>query len=301
MNDSLSSRISVVIPLYNHEAYIDAALESVQAQTLSPCEIIVVDDGSSDHGFKRVLSCAGRDPRIIAWTQPNRGAHHAINAGIHRATGEYIAILNSDDRYHPERFARCFKHLCEHPEAEAVCSALSFVDGKGRVRSNSWYQDALAFYRGSGDLLLALINGNFIMTTSNLFIRRRAFEALGFFSPLRYAHDLDFFLRLLVSGREIHWLEEALVSYRIHDSNTISEGALKVKIEWAAVVAWHVGMLAEKRDWSWFESFLKVADQHNLSRLLYLFQLYRQTQVAHGPAAFMADPAFLKLLQQVVQ
>ncbi|MDX9818190.1 MAG: glycosyltransferase [Desulfococcus multivorans] len=301
MNDSLSPRISVVIPLYNHEAYIDAALESVQAQTLSPCEIIVVDDGSSDHGFQRVMSRAGRDSRIIAWTQPNRGAHHAINAGIHRATGEYVAILNSDDRFHPERFARCCEYLSENPEAEAVCTALSFVDGKGRVRSNPWYQDALAFYRKSGDMLLALINGNFIMTTSNLFIRRRVFDELGFFSALRYAHDLDFFLRLLVAGRQIHWLETPLVSYRIHDGNTIGEGALKVKIEWAGVVAWHVGMLAEQRDWSWFESFLKVADQHNLSRLLYLSQLHRQAGGAHGPAAFMQDPGFLKLMQQVVK
>ena len=74
--------MSVVIPLYNHEQYIDAAIESLIAQSVPPDEIIIVDDGSQDGSLQRVQQWAERDSRIVCWSHPNQGAHYTINAAI---------------------------------------------------------------------------------------------------------------------------------------------------------------------------------------------------------------------------
>lgn len=296
-----AERVSVVIPLYNHQRYIQAALASVAAQSHPVDEIIIVDDGSSDQGGDLVQQQARQDSRILFWRQPNQGAHRALNAAIHRATGDYVAILNSDDVYHPHRVARCLDTLRQNPQSAAVCTGLGFINDQGRSITNPWYQQALDFYHRTGDLLLALINGNFIMTTSNLFIRRQMFEDIGFFCGLRYAHDLDFFLRLIGAGQRLHWLPEELLQYRSHASNTISEGVDKVKIEWAAVVAWHLAQAQTAADSTWLEALLRVTDRHNLTRLLYLLQLQLQRQPCADPAALLRLPGCRTLLEKVVQ
>ena len=278
--------ISVIIPLYNHERYIDATLDSVLAQTVLPKEIIVIDDGSQDGSLERLRLRAAQEPRIIYWSHPNQGAHNTINAGLRRATGDYVAILNSDDCFHPRRLEMCLNALEHDTKADVVCSELSFLDGEGNIYHNKWYVEALAFYRKVGDISLALINGNFLMTTSNLFVRRTIFEELGYFSNLRYAHDLDFFLRLILKHKPIVFLEAPLLQYRIHASNTISEGVLKVKIEWAAVVAWFAWQIEENWGSDYVCRLMYITDRHNLTRLIfYFFKQFQRT----SPQSLMAE------------
>jgi len=230
-------RVSVVIPLYNHERYIATAIESVFAQTVHPAEIIIIDDGSTDGSFEKVRQLCRDRPDVIFWSWPNQGAHHTLNAAIYRATGDFVAILNSDDRYDPERLAACLSVVQSHPTVDVVATEISFIDEKGRAMASRWYDDALAFYKESGNLSLALCNANFLMTTSNLFIRRAAFEAVGYFSPLRYTHDLEFFLRLLLAKKTIHFLARPLLTYRFHSGNTIAESRAGTDVERAAVLA----------------------------------------------------------------
>ena len=97
--------ISVVMPVYNTEAYVGAALESLLAQTYSPLEILVVDDGSTDRSPAIIAEYERRDSRIRSLSSARFGKSAALNAGISAATGEYIALLDSDDLALPERFA----------------------------------------------------------------------------------------------------------------------------------------------------------------------------------------------------
>ncbi len=264
--------ISVVIPLYNHSAYIQETLESVFRQTRQPQEVIVVDDGSPDDSYALVQKHFGDRKELIAWTRPNGGAHSAINDGIRRASSDVIAILNSDDIFDSRRLEACAELFRNNPEADMVCTGINCVNDQGKSIRNTWYDEAKGYYRKVGDLALALLNGNFLMTTSNYVVHRAAFERYGYFGSFRYAHDLAFLLRLIRRGGRIVIDDTPLLNYRIHDSNTISEGAQKVKVEWAAIVAEH--MLAVEQgaggppDIDRLRTLQEILDRHNLARML---------------------------------
>lgn len=274
---SPGNRISVVIPLYNHAEYIEEAVRSVLGQTVSPAEIIVVDDGSTDASAARMRALCEKYPQIIFWSQPNQGAHYALNAGIHRATGDYVSILNSDDAYCRTRFEECLKILQREPDVSAVATGLTFIDEKGVEISNQWYQDAKSFYDRTHDLSLALINANFFVTSSNLFAIRAVFDEIGHFAPLRYTHDLDFFLRLLACNKNVYFLDQPLLSYRLHHGNTIRADSFTVKAERAAVVAYYLYSAwsrhshdAKERQ-GYIEKFTEIADRQALGAPLSYF------------------------------
>lgn len=125
---------------------------------------------------------------------------------------------------------------------------------------------------------------------------------MGWFSNLRYAHDLDFFLRLIPES-QLLWVETPLLQYRMHGSNTINENAMHVKIEWAAVVAWHLFQNMDRLSWAYMQKIIKVTDRHQLTRLLFCFLLeYKKN--AHGNMnvdSFWADEKFVSFLREVVQ
>src|SRR5262245_61069817 len=126
--DSSTADVSVVMPIYNHDRFVGAAIESVLSQTVRPREILCIDDGSTDCSAQVVQALAARHPSIRFWSRPNRGAHSTLNEGIGEARGRYVAILNSDDRYHPERLLRCMAALEADPAASVVASRIWFLD-----------------------------------------------------------------------------------------------------------------------------------------------------------------------------
>lgn len=303
-----SHRISVIVPLYNHARYIEQTLRSALMQSLPAHEIVVIDDGSTDNSVAIVDDMRKRHPEIRLWAQENGGAHSAINAGIQHATGDLIAILNSDDVYHPDRLAVMLQTLAQDPTADAVVTGLDFIDDDGRAIRNSWYEDGVAFHRRTRDLALTLVNGNFFMTTSNLLARRAVFEELGGFSALRYAHDLDFFLRLLVRGKSIRILPQPLLSYRQHAANTIKESVLKVKAEWAVAAAFFLHQLwglddPKPVDWPRAGEFLAVLDRHGLTAPVLLCMAYfrRHPSASLEDSPFHQDTDFRAILAGIVR
>ncbi len=209
------------------------------AQSRPPEEIIVIDDGSTYCSAQVAGELAREHPSIRFWSRPNRGAHATLNEGVRASTGALVAILNSDYLFHRERLARALAAFEIEPGASVFASGLSFIDGQGQGIRNAWFEESLAFHRKSGDLGVSLVNANFLMTTSNLVFRRALFDELGGFADLRYAHHLDFLLRVVAAGKRILIAPAALLSYRMHASNTISESQRKVKAEWALAAALH--------------------------------------------------------------
>jgi len=297
--------VSVVIPLYNHEKYIVDTLESVFIQSSSPAEVIVVDDGSIDKSASIIRDYSRNRSELIFWSQPNQGAHQAINSGIHRATNDYVAILNSDDAYHCQRLEKCVDILQTDPEISVVATEIDFMNDKGKIIKNSWYDQARSNYKETGDLGLALMNGNFIMTTSNFVLRRTLFEEAGYFAPLRYAHDLEFLLRLIFLGKKIHIIKEKLLTYRVHQKNTISEDHKKVRVEWAFCCAGFIWMTdfkkhGESKGWVYLEKMAAIMDKHNLTKLvLYFLSYFQESSSNKNLWLCLADDDFFDFIYKV--
>jgi len=121
--------VSVVIPVYNVERYIEQCLASVRAQTYSNLEIIVVDDASPDNSIALIETI--EDARIKIVRQANRGLAGARNTGIRTAQGEFVAFLDSDDFWHPDKISRHVAQMSQNPEIGVSFSASMFVDENG--------------------------------------------------------------------------------------------------------------------------------------------------------------------------
>lgn len=197
--------VSVVMPVYNGEGYLRECLDSVCAQTLSDIEIICVDDGSSDGSLAILDEYAGRDPRIKVITQQNSGAAIARNKGIAIASGEYLSILDSDDRFEPEMLKKMVEKARATNAQIVICRCEGFEDGTEKPVPMMWsLQDEFVpgevfSGRQVGDALFFFTQGwawDKLYQTS--FVREHQLE----FQNLRSSNDMRFtFLSLAVAQR----------------------------------------------------------------------------------------------------
>jgi glycosyltransferase involved in cell wall biosynthesis len=254
--------VSVVIPSYNHADYIRLAVESVLGQSYANIELIVVDDGSSDTSLDYLR--AVRDLRYRLVEQENAGAHNAINKGLALAQGDYLAILNSDDVFHPERLAACVARLQEG--ADLVASWIEVVDRKGKVLGvKEGWRNMLPWpvkqpernFAVDDDFVRNLLMTNFVSTTSNIVFSRELYEHTGGMRNLRFAHDWDFLLRAARNFRCI-LIERPLLQYRIHSTNTISSDRAWMLFEICWIFAAHLRHFAG-------EALFRSADSDSFS------------------------------------
>jgi glycosyltransferase involved in cell wall biosynthesis len=223
------TRVSVVIPVYNHEQYLAEALESVVAQTHADLQIVCVEDGSTDESLTRLLDWqvwASRDVLVIA--QDNAGAHSALNRGLSLCDGDLIMVLNSDDRYLPARaatFARTWER-CGRPRDFWGFAGIQFIDDSGAVVDPS----GLGLGRLSEYNHHAVLGAwvpellpwhNVAVTSGNLVMSRPLADAVGDFLEHRHVHDWDMALRLLARVDPVV-VPLPLYEYRIHGSNTFA-------------------------------------------------------------------------------
>jgi glycosyltransferase involved in cell wall biosynthesis len=222
-------RVSIIVPAYNHERYIHEALDSIRKQRLAglKSEVIVVDDGSSDGTAEKVELYKTRYPsfdiRLIR--QRNAGAHAAINTGVEASRGSYIAILNSDDQYHPERICLLYEAMEKHGGPLCFSDLEIIDDDSNLVNENDAYvrhiRDNLRRIKTYPSLGYALLTFNSAVSTGNLFFSRDVFDRIGGFKKLRYCHDWDFVLSALEFGAPVR-VSNRLYRYRLHASNTFS-------------------------------------------------------------------------------
>lgn len=223
--------VSVVIPYYQHKAFIERCLNSVWSQTYHNIQLIVVDDCSPDGSGELVkdLICHHNHQHWLAYpTQfhhfaANQGAHAAINYGISQADGSIITILNSDDVYHPDRIKRAVAAM-QAKNAELVFSRVQFLDQEDADISPS-HEVALRFSRLQEKINnfptvgFACLTANVAITTGNLIFTKALYQKVGKFYDFKYCHDWDFLLRAVIHT-EPAFLNENLYFYRFHSKNT---------------------------------------------------------------------------------
>ena len=221
MRFSAEPLVSVVIPVYNHELFLKACVESVFKQTYPSIEVIALDDGSTDLSFKVLETLKAQWPKFdfTIMKQTHQGAAATINELISLTRGDYISILNSDDLYHPHRLER-FMAFQKKNQFRLGFSDVQYINSENEQIISPWYEESRALKSKLPSNGFSLLNANIAVSTGNLFFTRELFKQVGPFADLETCHDWDFILRCLLHT-EPFWIEEPLLYYRKHASNTI--------------------------------------------------------------------------------
>ena len=209
--------ISVIVPAYNAERTILETITSVLQQTFSDFELIVINDGSTDRTLELLNS--ENDPRLKVFSYPNGGVSVARNRGITQARGEFIAVLDADDVWTPDKLELQVAALQQHPEAGVAYSWAYYMDEEGKSIQPS---EPVYF---AGNVYAQLLVNDFVVSCSNCLIRRQAVESVGEFDPaVAGAADWDYWLRLA-----LHWSFVVVPKHQVF--YRISSGSMQSNVE----------------------------------------------------------------------
>jgi glycosyltransferase involved in cell wall biosynthesis len=199
--------VSVIVPVYNGERYLSAALDSIFAQHYRPIEVIVVDDGSADNSAHIVRSY--RDIQYIY--QINEGHGKAKNTGIAASQGEFIAFLDADDLWTPDKLSLQVDHLINNPNVGYALCKMRFLLEPGVHMPSGLHKEHLL---GTPSAYIP----------SALVVRMSVIKKIGMFDPsYRHSNDSDWFFRAHDAGITMTILPEVLLYRRIHSSNLSRE------------------------------------------------------------------------------
>lgn len=214
--------VSIVIPAYYGERFLDATIESVVRQTYPHWELIIVDDNSKDGTAALVKRWTEKDKRILYVYHPvNRGMASARNAGITMSHGEYIALLDQDNLFLPNKLEMQVTYMEAHPECGlSYAKILHFYDGAPEVLYTNKNE---APFLGK-DLFRECLYKNFINVLAVL-IRKEAFDKFGAFQPGWYACDEQYvWVNLSYHGVKFCYLDEVVGHLRLHPTSDSARG-----------------------------------------------------------------------------
>ncbi len=212
--------ITVIVPVYNGEATLAEAIDSVLSQTHTHLELLVIDDGSTDRTAE-VAQSRG-DPRLTLHSFPNGGAATSRNRGIQLARGRFVSFLDADDSWRSDKLEKQLAALDAAPEAGLAYSFTTYVDSQGRALHGGYQKPV------SGWVLPELFVRFFLQSGSNALLRREVFDEVGGFdTTYDVCDDLDFYLR--VAARfPFALVPEHQVYYRKH-SGSLSTHSLRMQ------------------------------------------------------------------------
>jgi glycosyltransferase involved in cell wall biosynthesis len=202
--------VSVVIPCFNQARFLRQAIESVLAQTHSPIEIVVVDDGSTDD----TVGVARAYPSVRCVSQRNQGQGAARNQGLHHISGDHVVFLDSDDRLLPNAVQIGLDCFSNHPRSAFIAGRCVGIgpDGVQRATVHEPVVEQNHYH--------ALLRNNYIWTPGTVMFRTEVVRRMGGFkTSVSGAEDYDLYLRIAAIHR-IWCHDEVVVEYREHDNKT---------------------------------------------------------------------------------
>lgn len=235
--------ISVVVPLYNHEKYIQETIDSLISQTYPNIELIVIDDGSTDRSFATLLrlkkACEKRFHNVIFQTQKNQGAHLTLNKCISLAHGKYIYCIASDDVAKPRALEGLYNEMKtgrysfvvgDNDMIDADSKRISWDDrrhptayGKGYKTFGSYLQskkNVVDFASDEFGSYKSLLKRNY--TTNGFLIKKEDFDKVGGYQKEAPLEDWYINLQLAKLGK-FKFVNQVLLSYRWHDANIMRQ------------------------------------------------------------------------------
>ena len=210
--------ISVVIPAYNAEQFLDETLESVLSQTYENWECIIVNDGSTDNTEEIAKKWCEKDSRFRLTNKENGGLSSARNWGIKESKAEYIAFLDHDDVLTPDSLEVRINVLIEQNVDLVATKLQHFTDKLPKVSKNNARQDVL-YYAKEGLTQLMAFNK---VTPSTVLCKKSVMEEVGGFTWHKKAEDLHCWLKVLFAGYKIYRIDETLLLYRLVENSMSS-------------------------------------------------------------------------------
>jgi alpha-1,3-rhamnosyltransferase len=226
--------VSIIVPVHNHEQFVEATIKSLIAQTYKNVELVLIDDGSSD-GSLRILrslekNCQSRFVRCLLLEQSNSGIAASLNRGIAASSGSFLFWLASDDLAEPDAIATLLPELLQDCEIGLACGDADFIDAEGnpitQKRGNEHFRSSLRYYiaqKKDFDLATEFgtyrsFIGPYYMPIGNL-IRRTHFLEAGYFDVTYVSEDSELWLRLSKVCR-FKLVNRTLCHRRVHETNT---------------------------------------------------------------------------------
>jgi glycosyltransferase involved in cell wall biosynthesis len=275
-----SPTFSVITPVFNGGPYLERTIRSALRQSHSDFELILVDDGSTDGAVERL--CRLEDPRLRVLRKQNEGAPAACNAGLAIARGPFIALLDHDDLWSPDKLTRHLQCFGEHPEVDLTFTWSSFIGADDEDLG-------LPVRRWRGRVTFEqLLVDNVIGCSSSVAIRRRAIDEVGEFDPqLPLMYDLDFYLRVLYARpASALAIPEILAFYRRHPAQ-MSHDWRALRTDWRKLLQ-KVRTLAQGRT-----SSLEIGAAVNMNRY-FAYVAYESREFRQGwdllAEGFRLDP-----------
>lgn len=225
-------KISVIVPVYNQQPYIAAAIDSLIAQTYQNIEIILIDDGSSDNSIDVLRHYEEKDARIVVISKENEGVSATRNYGLRIAKGDIIAFLDADDLVHPDRFSVTAQIFSNYPDCDVMFHDIVKTDINGTPFTGSYLSD-VEFTTVAKEYLKPLTDSNYqvsssfykfmflnttAMHTSSIAFKRTE-ETLLFDQDLFAGEDADLWIRLAAQAQQIIYVDSVLSYYRQHDES----------------------------------------------------------------------------------
>jgi glycosyltransferase involved in cell wall biosynthesis len=248
-NRNSGTLVSVVIPTYKRSKYLQGAIKTAVGQTYEDIEVIVVDDGSTESYANKIVSRFSESVKCVSH-EDNKGLSAARNTGIRNTSGEYIAFLDDDDRWHKTKIARQVEAINKDERTGlATCLVASISPDNEIIHCETWAP--------SGDCSEELLIGNSIGTPSRVLVRREAIDDIGTFDEsLPTKQDWDFYIRLCQNWR-VAAVEDHLCFRTVHESMSSSPNSSKQDNE--KILDKHETRIRERELWD--QARAEVADR----------------------------------------
>lgn len=256
-------RVSILLTCYNHIAYLEEAVRSIEAQTFTDYEVIALDDGSTDGTREWLSDYSVKNPgkMHLIFNDKNLGTYGTLNVGLKAATGEFVAVFNDDDLWEPTKLEKQVAMMDHQPKIGLVHTDGFFIDGAGKRRTDS----PLGFdfpRTETGDVLAALIYANSIIASAVL-ARKVCFDQLGGFNE-KYFGSGDWEMWYRVAEKwQVGYVAEPLTMYRVHGENA-SHKLERIWRDDEMLRTWIAERIGTYREITRLpEAVLKKAESHN--------------------------------------
>lgn len=275
--------VSVIIPCYNHEEFIERCLNSILNDSYPHKEIIIIDDGSKDksvdviRNFIRENKNSGVDIRF--YSQENSGVVKTLNRLVDLANGEFIAVVASDDELFNNGIEKRVSFL-KGSDYKAVIGNASVVDFEGKIlrkyAASQFFHASLRNLRNTKKFYRELIM-QWCVVGPCLLLRKEVYDTIGKYNEEYTIEDRDFYLRL-IENNLLGYVEDVVALYRVHGLNmSLNNATKKVRIQCAAINIFHAA-LQNKKMYKYFLQSYKIDKrllENNRNFSYFLFKLLR--------------------------